>query len=74
VAIYRLMDKAEFPPDQIKAMAIAYESALMVLRVNDRGDPVTELLAQKIFERARNGERDPIELRNYALEAEDDLN
>jgi hypothetical protein len=40
-------------------MQAAYEGALRALRLKDRTDPVTELIAKKIIEITRSGERDP---------------
>ena len=59
MAIYRLLREAAFSPDDISRMTAAYEAALRLLRLTDRTDPVTEIVAKKIIEVARNGERDP---------------
>ena len=40
-------------------MTAAYEAALTKLRLVDRTDPLTELIAKKIIEVTRNGEQDP---------------
>jgi len=40
-------------------MTKAYEAALQLLRLTDRHDPVTEIVAKKIIEVTRAGERDP---------------
>lgn len=49
-------------------MARAYEGALVALRLTDRQDPFTEIVAKKIIEIAETGERDPDRLRERALE------
>jgi hypothetical protein len=59
MAIYRLLQEAAFSPDDVSRMTAAYETALRLLRLTDRTDPVTEIVAKKIIEVARNGERDP---------------
>jgi len=59
MAIYRLLQFSAFEPDQIACMRAAYEDALAALKLNDRQDPITELVAKKIIEAARAGERDP---------------
>ncbi len=59
VAIYRLLQEAAFGPDEIVQMTAAYEAALKLLRISDRADPITELIAQKIILVVRNGEHDP---------------
>lgn len=40
-------------------MTAAYEAALRALRLKDRSDPITELIARKIIEIVRSGEHDP---------------
>jgi hypothetical protein len=59
MAIYRLVREAAFDQADIDRMAAAYEAALTALRLVDRDDPITELIAKKIIEIARAGERDP---------------
>jgi hypothetical protein len=48
-------------------MTTAYEGALVVLKLTDRQDPITELVAKKIIEVAQAGERNPDRLREKAL-------
>jgi len=57
--INKLAAEAAFGPDEIARLAKAYEAALELLRLKDRDDPITELVAKKIIEVARAGERDP---------------
>jgi hypothetical protein len=59
MAIYRLLEEAAFSPEDISQMTAAYEAALRLLRLTDRTDPVTEIVAKKIIEVTRNGEHDP---------------
>ena len=40
-------------------MTAAYEGALHYLGLKDRSDPLTEVIAKKIIEVSRSGERDP---------------
>ena len=40
-------------------MGIAFENACKILKLVDRSDPLTELVAVKIIELAASGERDP---------------
>jgi hypothetical protein len=40
-------------------MGLAYEMALIALRLGDRGDLANEVVAQKIIALAKAGERDP---------------
>ena len=48
-----------FDPETIRLMGLAYEMTLISLRLVDRGDIANEVVAQKIIEHARAGERDP---------------
>jgi hypothetical protein len=59
MAIYRLLQEAAFDQPDIERMAAAYEAALRMLRLVDRTDPLTELIARKIIEVRRSGEDDP---------------
>jgi hypothetical protein len=67
VAIYRLIHGSDFSSEQVRAMALAYEGALIDLRLKDRDDPLTELIAEKIAEHTRRGERDPATLRQRVV-------
>jgi hypothetical protein len=68
MAIYRLLREAAFNPEQVKQMTAAYETALRKLELVDRSDPVTELIARKIIEIARSGERSATAICDRALE------
>jgi hypothetical protein len=57
--LQRLLGEAAFPPEDIARMTKAYDAALQLLRLTDRHDPVTEIIAKKIIEITRAGERDP---------------
>jgi hypothetical protein len=59
VAIYRLLQEASFSPEDIRRLATAYESALELLRLRDRNDPIAELIAAKIIQVFRSGELEP---------------
>jgi hypothetical protein len=57
MAIYRLLQKSAFEPDDIKRMSDAYERALVLLGLDiRRDDPLTETVAQYIIEIAQTGE------------------
>jgi hypothetical protein len=43
----------------IELLATAYEDALRALKLNDRDDPITQLVAKRIIEAAQTGLRDP---------------
>jgi hypothetical protein len=67
VAIYRLLQEAAFDDRAVEAMTQAYEAALLQFELADRADPLTELVAGKIIEMARTGERDPARLCELAV-------
>jgi len=66
VAIYRLIAKGSFDPEQIKLISASYEAALADLKLNDRRDPLTELIASTIIEVSK-GEHDPVKLKERAF-------
>ena len=67
MAIYRLLREASFDDLEVK-MTRAYEGALQDL-LADRSDPITEIVAHRIIELARMGERDPDCLRQLVLQS-----
>jgi hypothetical protein len=50
-------------------MTDAYDIALIVLRLNDKDDPITELLAKSIAGIVATGERKPGEIASKAIDA-----
>jgi hypothetical protein len=69
MAIYPLLKDSAFGPEEIKVLTTAYEDTLRTLRLADRADPATEIIAKKIIEFAQRGERDPLRLRERAIES-----
>jgi hypothetical protein len=69
MAIYRLIANGSFGPDEIKVMTAAYEDALIDLCVANRDDPITELIAKAIVNVTATGERDPILVKERAINA-----
>jgi hypothetical protein len=67
--ITRLLQNASFGPDEIAAMVAAFEGALRELDLTDRTDPATEMVARKIIELHRQGERDPVRLQERVVAA-----
>jgi hypothetical protein len=51
-----------FDPETIRVMGLAYEMALIALRLTDRGDIANDVVAHKIIEHTKTGERDPEQL------------
>ena len=69
MAIYRLIANGCFGPDEIAAMTAAYESVLKDLRLTDRDDPITQLIAKSIVNITATGERDPARIAERAMDA-----
>jgi hypothetical protein len=67
VPINDLAKQHAFTPDEIKLLVTAFEDALRELQLKDRSDPATLLVAKRIIELAKQGERDPIRLRDGAV-------
>ena len=69
MAIYRLIANGSFGPDEIEAMTVAYEGALLDLCLTNRDDPITELIAKTIVTVTSTGERDPTRIKERAINA-----
>ena len=67
--IHDLVKQHAFAPDEIKVLVAAFEEALQELQLKDRTDPATMLVAKRIVELAKEGERDPIRLVKAAVNA-----
>ena len=65
--ISRYLQTAAFDSDATKAMGEAFEIALKSAGLNDRSDPLVELLAHKIIQVYRLGEHEPANLADRAL-------
>jgi hypothetical protein len=67
MSIRSLVTPGEFDPEALTAMVEAFDAALKAL--DDGGQPkmVLEVIAQRIIEAARRGERDPVRLMKAAL-------
>jgi hypothetical protein len=56
-----------FDPETIEVMSIAFERMCRELKLVDRKDPVTEIVAKTIIALTESGERDPEVLFQQAL-------
>jgi hypothetical protein len=67
MSIRSLATLGEFRPEVLAAMVEAFDASLKAL--DDGGQPkiVLEVIAQRIIEAARRGERDPVRLVEAAL-------
>ena len=68
MAIYRLLRRGVFEPDDVRLLATVYEKVLCTVGVVDRKDPRAELIARKVVQLAQAGERDPECLKDLAIE------
>ena len=64
-----LLQGRAFGPEDIKVMSTAFDGALNALGLMDRADPLNELVAKKVIEIAKTGERNPSRLRDRALKS-----
>ena len=67
MAIYRLLKDTTFEPEAVEAMGRAYEDLLTDLRLADRNDPFTEIVAKEIVRIASRGVRRASEIRSEVL-------
>ena len=59
VAIHRLLQNTPLGPEEIERLVQAYERTLEILGLKDRNDPLTQIIARKIFEIGQTGIRAP---------------
>jgi hypothetical protein len=57
--IRAFLDGHQFDSETKRVMGLAYEMACVALRLADRNDVANEIVAKKIIELAKAGERDP---------------
>ena len=62
-----LLQDGVFSPEDITALATAFEDTLSALGLVDRNDPAVLLVAKHIIELAKHGERNPARLRDYVV-------
>ena len=58
-----------FGPDDVRALASAFEASLRELGLVDRSDPAVMLVAKRIIALAKEGSRDPIVLRDRVVKS-----
>lgn len=61
------LDNARFDPETTRVMGVAFEMVRAALRLADRGDLANEIIAKRIIELAKAGERNPDLLCERAL-------
>jgi hypothetical protein len=62
-----LRNDHSFTPEDNTVLVAVFEETLKVLNLSSREDPVTKLIAERIVELAKKGERDPVRLRSAAM-------
>ena len=67
--IHRLLEKHAMGPIEAKRLVAAYEKTLRGLGIQDRGDPIAEMVAKKVFEIERSGIEDPSQICELAIKA-----
>lgn len=67
MAIYLHLQTHDMEPKEVSRITEAYEQALRTLCVQDRDDPLTEMVAKKIIKIAQTDARDPAEIAALAI-------
>lgn len=67
MTIHRLIANGSFGPDEIKVMTAAYEAVLIDLCQPENDDPITDLIAKSIINVTATGERDPVLIKERAI-------
>jgi len=67
MAIYKLIQSTPLGPDEIQRLVAAYEATLRTLGLKERDDPITQIVAKKVFEIAQTGIEDPSEISKLAI-------
>jgi hypothetical protein len=67
--IRSMLDRNVFEPHEVDEIIAAFEAALKALKLVDRLDPVTTLIANAIIECAKKGQIERVRLRDCALAA-----
>ncbi len=65
----QFLNGERFDPETTRIMGVAFEAARIALRLADRGDAFAPIVAKRIIELAKGGERNPNVLCEAALEA-----
>ena len=69
MAIYRLLRREVFEPEDVHLLATVYEEIAKALGVTDGNAPVSQLIARRLIELAQAGERDPDSLKELTMDA-----
>jgi hypothetical protein len=58
-----------FAPDDVRALVSAFEASLEALQLVDRSDPAVLMVARRLIAFAKEGNRDPIGLRDRVVKS-----
>lgn len=67
MAFYKLIQSTPLGPDEIQRLVAAYEETLRALGLKERDDPITRIVAKKVFEIVQTGIEDPSEISKLAI-------
>jgi len=67
MTIYRLIQNTPFGPEEIERLVAAYQETLRALHFEERDDPVTQIVAKKVFEVVQTGIEDPAEISQLVI-------
>jgi hypothetical protein len=67
MAIYKLIQSTPLGPDEIQRLVAAYEETLRTLGLKERDDPMTRMVAKKVFDIAQTSIGDPVEISKVAM-------
>ena len=62
-----LQHDVAFSPEDVTALTTAFENVLSHLGLVDRNDPTVTMVAKYLIEFAKDGERDPISLKESVV-------
>ena len=67
VPIRRLLKNSALDPDDAQRVTKAFEQALRAIGVENRNDPLSELVAKKVFQARQAGLKDPTQICAHAV-------
>lgn len=67
MAIYKLIQNSSLGPDEIQCLVTAYGETLRAFDLKERDDPITRIVAKKVFEIAQTGIEDPAAISKLAI-------
>jgi hypothetical protein len=67
MTIYKILQNTTFGPEEITRLTTAYELTLKALSLQASDDPLTQLIAKKIFEIGQTGIEDPADISKLAI-------